>query len=56
MNRIEFLKENKIKLNGIIYKGYTVCGLPERFGLVDNDGYSYFTEWFNYKGLTYIAE
>ena len=61
-NTIKFLKPNltpglqKIQLNGITYKPYTICQLPERFGLVDNDGYSYFTEWFNYKGFTYIAE
>ena len=56
MNIIKFLKEDKISLNGIIYKPYTICNLPERFGLVDNDGFSYITEWFNYKGLTYIVE
>jgi len=56
MNKIKFLKDNKIKLNDITYKGYSICQLPERFGLVDSDGYSYFTEWFNYKGLTYIQE
>ena len=56
MNIIKYLKEDKIKLNGITYKGYSICQLPERFGLVDNDGFSYITEWFNYKGLTYIVE
>jgi hypothetical protein len=56
MNKIKFLKQDKIRLNGITYKPYTICQLPERFCLVDNDGYSYFTEWFNYKGFTYIAE
>ena len=56
MNRIQFLKGDKIKLNGITYKSYSVCQLPEKFGLVDSDGFSYITEWFNYKGLTYIVE
>ena len=56
MNKIKFLKENKIALNGVIYKPYTICELPERFGLVDEDGFSYITSWFNYKGFTYIAE
>ena len=55
MNKIKFLKENKLELNGITYKPYTICELPERFGLVDEDGFSYFTTWFNYKGFTYIA-
>ncbi len=62
MNKIKFLKPNlntglqKIQLNGLTYKPYTICNLPDRFGLVDEDGFSYYTTWFNYKGLTYIAE
>ena len=56
MNTIKFLKNNYIQLNNIIYKPYPICDLPERFGLIDGDGNSYYTEWFNYKGLTYIQE
>tara|TARA_R100000988_G_scaffold90471_1_gene54044 strand:+ start:386 stop:577 length:192 start_codon:yes stop_codon:yes gene_type:complete len=63
MNKIKFLRPNtttglqKIKLNNTTYKPYTVCQLADtRFGQVDNDGNSYITEWFNYKGFTYIAE
>ena len=65
MNKIEFLKENRIKLNGITYKGYSVCNLPSAFGatedVLDSDGnvvnrLSLIDEWFNYKGLTYIVE
>ena len=56
MNTIKFLKENKIELNGILYKPHTICELPERFGLEDSEGFSYITSWFNYKGYTYIAE
>ena len=62
-NTIKFLKPNmttghqKIQLNGITYKPYTICNLPDtKFGLTDKDGFSYVTSWFNYKGLTYIAE
>ena len=56
MNTIKFLKPNmttglqKIKLNGLTYKPYYVCNLPEKFGTDE------ITTWFNYKGLTYIAE
>ena len=50
MNTIKFLKQNKIKLNNITYKPYTICNLPEKFGTDE------ITNWFNYKGLTYIAE
>ncbi len=62
-NTIKFLKPNlttglqKIQLNGITYKPYTICSLADtKFGLVDRDGFSHVTSWFNHKGLTYIAE
>jgi len=56
MNKIKFLKNNYIKLNQTIYKPYTICQLADtNFGQVDNDGYSLITEWFNYKGFTYVA-
>ena len=56
MNKIKFLRPNmitgqqKIKLNGITYKPYTICNLPPKFGTDE------ITNWFNYKGLTYISE
>tara|TARA_R100000008_G_C3439313_1_gene93576 strand:- start:248 stop:445 length:198 start_codon:yes stop_codon:yes gene_type:complete len=65
MNKIEFLKENRIKLNGITYKGYSICELPNQFGMtediMDDEGnvinrLPLIDEWFNYKGLTYIIE
>ena len=57
MNTIKFLKNNIIRLNGITYKPYTICQLADtRFGQVDENGNSYITEWFNYKGFTYVAE
>ena len=57
MNKIKFLKNNYIQLNNILYKPYTICELADtRFGQVDEDGFSYITEWFNYKGFTYVAE
>ena len=56
MNTIKFLKPSmttglqKIQLNGITYKPYTICNLPEKFGTDE------ITTWFNYAGLTYIAD
>ena len=38
MNKIKFLKNNYIQLNQTIYKPHSICELPERFGLVDEDG------------------
>ena len=56
MNKIKFLKDNYIQLNKTIYKPYPICQLADtKFGQVDNDGYSLVTEWFNYKGFTYVA-
>ncbi len=56
MNKIKFLRNNYIKLNETIYKPYTICQLADtKFGTVDNDGYSLITDWFNYKGFTYVA-
>ena len=63
MNTIKFLKpdlttgKQKIQLNGLTYKPYTISQLADtRFGQVDEQGFSYITTWFNYKGYTYIAE
>ena len=64
MNIIKYLKEDKIELNGVIYKPYKICELPPSFGMVeefeDENGqiytYPIISEWFNYKGYTYIQE
>lgn len=58
MNKIKFLKNNYIALNGVKYKGYAVGELPPSFGYIYNedtetDGIKSF---FNFKGLTYIKE
>ena len=56
MQKIKHLKNNYIQLNQIIYKPYTICQLADtKFGQVDEDGFSLITEWFNYKGFTYVA-
>ena len=47
MNTIKFLKEERIELNGVVYKPYKICNLPPSFG-------EEILEWFNYKGYTYI--
>ena len=56
MESIKHLKNDYVQLGNLIYKPYTVCGLPPAFGETDNDGYSLVTEWFNYKGYTYLLE
>ena len=58
MQNIKFLTNNQIKLNNKTYQGYHVGELPNSFGFIynedeDKEGKS---EWFNYKGLTYIQK
>lgn len=55
---IKFLKNNFILLDSVLYTPYLVSDLPITFGFIannekDQDGYS---EWFNFKGLTYIIK
>ena len=65
MKAIKFLKEDKIELNGVVYKPYKICNLPPSFGMTENlrndsgqviQRFSLIDEWFNYKGYTYIIE
>jgi|TARA_R110000822_G_scaffold73466_7_gene176575 hypothetical protein len=64
MNTVKVIKKDKIKLNGVSYKGYVVGDLPQSFGyikkemqtdegLVSDLGHR---EWFNYNGLTFIKQ
>jgi len=57
MQKFKQLNSSTIILAGKIFKGYTVGDLPKTFGFIydedkDQDG---LTQWFNYKGLTYIS-
>ncbi len=61
MQTIKFLKpdstgKQKIKLNGITYKPYSVCAIPANFGCIEFKEKEGISEWFNYKGLTYILD
>lgn len=61
MNVIKYLKENKIKLNGVKYKPYTVGNLPPSFGFIfknrgDEDETEGIRKWFNHKGFTYLED
>lgn len=59
MKTIKFFNKNKqpfAKINNVNYKGYTVGNLPTRFAFVYNEETEKegITEWFKYKGLTYV--
>lgn len=51
-----------IILRGVTYTPYSVCELPKNFGFHDKEpvialrSREAITKWFNYKGLTYVAE
>ena len=53
---IKFLKQERIQLDGITYKPYKICNIPARFGGHEFDEKEGISEWFNYKGYTYIKE
>ncbi len=53
---IKLLKNNKIKLNGLTYKPYLICELPANFGCIEFKEREGISEWFNYKGYTYIFD
>ena len=50
MKTIKQLKKDYLQLDGIIYRPYKVCDLPDKFGTDE------ITTWFNYKGYTYIYD
>jgi len=60
MNKIKFLRNKNIKINGTIYKPYTICDLPNRFGCINYKDGQGISEWLKLpspnKGLIYIAE
>ena len=60
MNKIKFLKNNEVELNGIKYKGYSICELPANFGCIEFNEKEGVSEWFTlpspYGGLTFIAK
>ena len=56
MKNFKKINSTTIMLDNKKYKGYTVGDLPKRFAFIynednDQDG---ITEFFNYKGLTYV--
>ena len=61
MQSIKFKSDKTIKIGGGTYKPYTVGDLPPSFGYIaQKNRYSEIkegiSEWFNYKGLTYVKK
>jgi len=55
---IKFLKNNLILLNGVLYTPYLIGDIPNSFGFRYNadEDTSGTSEWFNFKGLTYMIK
>ena len=66
MNRIRFTSKTTMKLNKRPYKGYNLGEIPPSFGFdakldgIDENGQDKFkygiSQWFNYKGLTWLKD
>ena len=56
MKTIKQLKNNYLQLGNVIYRPYTVCELPANFGCINFKEKEGISEWFNYKGFTYLYE
>jgi hypothetical protein len=58
MQTIKFLPNNQIKLSNKTYKGYTIGNIPKKFAFIYNEDKDQegITQWFNYKGLTYVEK
>jgi len=56
MNSIKFLKQDKIKLAGQVYRPYTISDLPNNFGCLMYGEQQGINEWFAFKGFTYIHD
>ena len=53
---IKHLKNDYIQLGNLIYKPYKICSLPANFGCIEFNEKEGISQWFNYKGYTYLFE
>ena len=56
MKTIKFLKNKRIQLDGVTFRPYLISDLPNNFGCIEYDESDGVSEWFGYKGFTYIPE
>ena len=56
MQKIKQLKKDYLQLGNLIYRPYTVCELPANFGCINFLEKEGISEWFNYKGYTYLFD
>ena len=56
MQTMKHLKNDYLQLGNLIYRPYTVCELPANFGCIEFNEKEGISEWFNYKGYTYLFD
>ena len=56
MKTIKFLKDKKIQIGKRVFRPYSISDLPNNFGCINYGESEGVTEWFGYKGFTYIPE
>lgn len=60
MKTIKYLKDNKLSLDGVLYRPYLIGDLPANFGCKyvpnDPDFKEGIPSWFGHKGFTYLID
>ena len=56
MQSIKHLKNDYIQIGRLIYKPYKISSQPANFGCIEFGEKEGISEWFNYKGYTYLFE
>jgi len=56
MKTIKFLKDKKIQIGKRVFRPYCISDLPNNFGCINCGESEGVSEWFGYKGFTYIPE
>ena len=56
MKTIKFLKDKKIQIGKRVFRPYCISDLPNNFGCINFGESEGVSEWFGYRGFTYIPE
>tara|TARA_R100001463_G_scaffold3482_1_gene14087 strand:+ start:913 stop:1098 length:186 start_codon:yes stop_codon:yes gene_type:complete len=56
MQKIKHLKNDYLQLGNLIYKPHNICDLPANFGCINFGEKEGISQWFNYKGYTYLFD
>ena len=56
MKTIKFLKDKKIQIGKRVFRPYCISDLPNNFGCINYGESEGVSEWFGYRGFTYIPD